>query len=663
MADREIKVKITAEASKAQAAILAASESLSKLGVTLDGATAQSNKLKLVQLQLAEAQFKLAKETDELKKAQLQVRVDELSQDYVKLKAAIDGVGTETVKATGGFKVLGLSLTDLKSGLDMALGAARTFAEFAKQAFDFAKEGATVAAITERFTAFTGGVQEADRWLAELRRATRDTVSDMELMAATTKLVSMGLASNSTEAARMAKMALMLGDQTQSAGDRIADFSLMLANQAVMRLDNFGISSGRVRTRIEELMRTMPGMTRETAFMTAALEEGEVAMNKLGGEITGALTSYQRLEAATKNNTNAFKEFVGEALAPAAEGLWQVLTFQGRVRESLIEFGKTARDTGMSWEEYARRAYEAAAASGQTTLMTNHLREAMRAAGYSLAEINAATRTLEGRMEAAAAVGLGFGNVLSKIDYNAIVAGNAAASQGFRDVGASAASTRQPIEDYTAAQQAAADAASAFAVETMHAAAALGEMKKADFAKSALDALKVSLDAGRISQQEYEAATRAVLVQFGLLTPAEESASAALDALRAMFEAGEIDARGYAAAIQGIKNSLDALKSKTITIGVDFHMGPMPELPGGAGPGGLPGGPIAIPQAQGGDWWVTRPTLFLAGEAGPERATFTPQGQTPPGGNDRQASMVVNINSNQSTGSLYRDLQLLEAML
>lgn len=30
------------------------------------------------------------------------------------------------------------------------------------------------------------------------------------------------------------------------------------------------------------------------------------------------------------------------------------------------------------------------------------------------------------------------------------------------------------------------------------------------------------------------------------------------------------------------------------------------------------------PQASGGDYWVTRPTMFLVGEAGPERATFTP---------------------------------------
>jgi hypothetical protein len=36
----------------------------------------------------------------------------------------------------------------------------------------------------------------------------------------------------------------------------------------------------------------------------------------------------------------------------------------------------------------------------------------------------------------------------------------------------------------------------------------------------------------------------------------------------------------------------------------------------------------AIRQATGGDYMVTTPTLFLAGEAGPERATFTPQSKS-----------------------------------
>jgi hypothetical protein len=55
----------------------------------------------------------------------------------------------------------------------------------------------------------------------------------------------------------------------------------------------------------------------------------------------------------------------------------------------------------------------------------------------------------------------------------------------------------------------------------------------------------------------------------------------------------------------------------------------IPGVPSGPSGGGN-GSPDSIPfggaQANGGDYVVSRPTMFLAGEAGPERATFTPLG-------------------------------------
>jgi hypothetical protein len=53
---------------------------------------------------------------------------------------------------------------------------------------------------------------------------------------------------------------------------------------------------------------------------------------------------------------------------------------------------------------------------------------------------------------------------------------------------------------------------------------------------------------------------------------------------------------------------------------------------GAESPGSTGSGRRVIPQAAGGDWMVRKPTLFLAGEAGPERATFTPVGKAGPMG-------------------------------
>jgi len=87
---------------------------------------------------------------------------------------------------------------------------------------------------------------------------------------------------------------------------------------------------------------------------------------------------------------------------------------------------------------------------------------------------------------------------------------------------------------------------------------------------------------------------------------------------------------------------------------INYHITTTGSVPYGAEPGGE--APVIVPdtdtgavyggaQAAGGDYMVSRPTWFLAGEAGPERATFTPQGKAGPG------NTIIN-NYNLSVASL-----------
>lgn len=77
---------------------------------------------------------------------------------------------------------------------------------------------------------------------------------------------------------------------------------------------------------------------------------------------------------------------------------------------------------------------------------------------------------------------------------------------------------------------------------------------------------------------------------------------------------------------------------------------PQPNWPSGGGRGGETGGDyFGGAQAAGGDYWVTKPTWFLAGEAGAERATFTPAGK---GGSSDSAPFVIQLDSEV----LYRGL-------
>jgi hypothetical protein len=137
-------------------------------------------------------------------------------------------------------------------------------------------------------------------------------------MASANQLMQMGLANNADELENVAGMAVRLGtamgrDATQS----MEEFALLLANQSIPRLDTFGISAGRVRTRIKELRDANEGMTRETAFMTAVMEEGRKSMARLGDQAEDNLLAFEQLEASVAD----FKTAVGKELAPVIADL------------------------------------------------------------------------------------------------------------------------------------------------------------------------------------------------------------------------------------------------------------------------------------------------------------------------------------------------------
>lgn len=67
-----------------------------------------------------------------------------------------------------------------------------------------------------------------------------------------------------------------------------------------------------------------------------------------------------------------------------------------------------------------------------------------------------------------------------------------------------------------------------------------------------------------------------------------------------------------------------------------------PNDPGDSGDPNNPN-PNPNPQAYGGNYWVTRPTLFLAGEAGPEQAMFSGANRRFQGGETRGGTVIIKI--------------------
>jgi phage-related protein len=189
---------------------------------------------------------------------------------------------------------------------------------------DLVMEAPKIEAVSNTFANLTDSIGEsADAMLGDLQLASRGMVSDFDLMQATNRFMSMGLADSSESAAELTEVATQLASAMGiDATTGMADFAAMLANQSIPRLDNFGISSGVVRERINELMESEEGMTRETAFMTAVMESAQDTMGKIGEQGDSTAAGMARMQASSEN----LKAGIGEALMPIIESVVGLLT-------------------------------------------------------------------------------------------------------------------------------------------------------------------------------------------------------------------------------------------------------------------------------------------------------------------------------------------------
>lgn len=216
--------------------------------------------------------------------------------------------------------VLGMLGNLGKVAAGMAVGAAAGVLALGGAIGKLAVDAASVDMIRQSFDALTASIGEtSETMLADLRSATNNMVADADLMKSANQLISMGLASSSEEAAKLSEMAVRLGGAMGTdAVESMDSFAAMLANQSIPRLDTFGISSAAVRGRIDELMASTQGLTREEAFLQAVMEQGTTAMERLGTAGTeGAAVSLAQLKATFEN----LKTELGSAFLPALEAI------------------------------------------------------------------------------------------------------------------------------------------------------------------------------------------------------------------------------------------------------------------------------------------------------------------------------------------------------
>jgi hypothetical protein len=376
------------------------------------------------------------------------------------LKAQDKGAGAALDNLEGSMSEVEQSTSAMEGAVNLAGTALKGFAtvETAKAVWELGKFGAESKRTEDAFVNISGGATAAAANLQAMRQATRGAMSETEAMANASQLLQMGLASNAEELGTLTEMATRLGGAMgMDASQAMDDFAALLANKSLPRLDQFGMSSGAVRERFNELKETMGD---DEAFKLAVMEQGEEAMARLGEAAEDDQLAFERLSASIRD----FKTLIAQELAPAtseaAGGMSEALG-------TMTDYLKKVQDAGYNISDFADTQKAAMIISGS---FTGKLEEQARAHD----RVIAASELSAGQMADYAAMNRAMGQ-------EAAAAGEAllSESQIIDLASTSAAEGRKAVNAYTARLTAQAEAHGKTAESALEEAKAQREAKQA----------------------------------------------------------------------------------------------------------------------------------------------------------------------------------------
>ena len=212
-----------------------------------------------------------------------------------------------TTTAGGPIAAAGNAWRGMATGLAVASAAFVGVGLAAQQAYATLRAGAELQTTTERFGKLAASIgTTADVMLGKLREATKGMISDAELMASASGIVSLKLADNEEQVVRLATVVGTLGWDMQQV-------ILTFANLSTMRLDALGLSVDEVKQKQKELMDQ--GMSTAAAFKEAVIQAGEARLD-VGG-VSESEQAFKQAEAAVVNFKNAVLESTIATLSQA----------------------------------------------------------------------------------------------------------------------------------------------------------------------------------------------------------------------------------------------------------------------------------------------------------------------------------------------------------
>jgi len=283
-------------------------------------------------------------------KNKLEILVTAKTDNAVKSLGKLDGVVEDLGDETG---QLGGKMTML-DGAMVAVGgmAVNMGMDMLRSIPQMVELGVEAERAQTALEGYAGGALEAEIYTIAVAEAAGGAISELTAMENASKLLAMGLADSTGEAATLTEMAITLGaSMGKGPQQAFEEFTLLLANQSKLRLDTFGISATEVTQRMEEMMEAEEGLDSQTAFLNATMEIGAQKLEQLGEAGFTAGTELDEMTAIIDDTKKEFGLLLWEGIMPVLRGL---LDF----RKANIENNDQALETSETFEDYLRATFD-----------------------------------------------------------------------------------------------------------------------------------------------------------------------------------------------------------------------------------------------------------------------------------------------------------------
>lgn len=457
-------------------------------------------------------------------------------------------------------------LDKLKKAANFAVGAFAAL-KAAQGAVDFIKTGAAINRQAKSLDSLAKSAGTSGKEIVSaIQGASDHTIDRMTAMSAANKAMMLDVAKSPEAFSRLAKVATALGRAMgQDAATSIEDFTVAAGRQSMQIADNLGLTvqAGLANEKYAKQMgKSVDAMTtaeKKQAFLNEMLEQGEAKMAELGDGSLDTAGKIEQLEAAASDAKTSIAEMVAASLDGSGALDWitdsvaifpetiQRVNMLGTALRDSINAAKALQSPSDAWNESLRK---------QVALLDESNPEIERyAAATKKVGVDTSNATNEIRYMDTATLDL----VKSDGDLlNSIMAATESINAEKEALGLAETATwaqAMAAQDLKLKQEELAIATQAATMAQLELSAQLLDASNAQIAKAAIDQLKIALDAGKITFDEYQSAVGETQLKFGLASEKSVILAAGVAGLAAKLASGQIKASNYAESLGKIIES------------------------------------------------------------------------------------------------------------